>query len=102
MTKHLVGGLSYLYQATGNTSYLSYAGKIARTSIKTFAPNGVAEELCEATSSCNQDQQGFKVISPFTSLTLHQTSKDETDLAHLLLIGHLPPPTGLPIPRHPR
>ncbi|KAH6720279.1 glycoside hydrolase [Leptodontidium sp. MPI-SDFR-AT-0119] len=59
---HLVGGLSYLYQATGNTSYLAYASKIATTGIETFAPSGVAEELCEATGTCNQDQQGFKAI----------------------------------------
>ncbi|PVH84781.1 glycoside hydrolase family 76 protein [Cadophora sp. DSE1049] len=61
---HLVGGLSSLYQATGNASYLSYAAKIAMTGINIFAPTGVAEELCEATATCNQDQQGFKVTYP--------------------------------------
>ncbi|CZS93155.1 uncharacterized protein RCO7_07821 [Rhynchosporium graminicola] len=43
----LVGGLIHLHRATGNSSYLSYAGNVATTGIAKFAPNGVAEELCE-------------------------------------------------------
>lgn len=74
--QHLVGGLAYLYQATGNSSYLSYASKIATMGIQTFAPTGVAEELCEATGACNQDQQGFKVGVPSRALRLPNHSLD--------------------------
>jgi len=63
VNKQLLGGLSYLYRATGNQSYLDYATNITATAIATFAPNGVAEELCEAAGDCNEDQQGFKVCS---------------------------------------
>ncbi|KAL2074147.1 hypothetical protein VTL71DRAFT_7925 [Oculimacula yallundae] len=56
----LVGGLVRLYEATGNESYMSYASNVARTGIDKFAPNEVAEELCEASGGCNHDQQGFK------------------------------------------
>jgi mannan endo-1,6-alpha-mannosidase len=59
--QQLVGGLSFLYSATGNSSYLDYTKKITTTAINRFAPTGVVEELCEATGTCNQDQQGFKV-----------------------------------------
>jgi hypothetical protein len=59
--QHLLGGLSYLYKATGNQSYLDYTSNIMATAVTTFATTGVVEELCEATGMCNQDQQGFKV-----------------------------------------
>ncbi|KAK0101427.1 hydrolase 76 protein [Cadophora gregata] len=74
---HLVGGLSYLYQATGNSSYLSYAAKIAQTGIAKFAPTGVAKELCEARGTCNQDQQGFKAIFLRQLAYLHSTTPDK-------------------------
>lgn len=74
---HLVGGLSYLYQATDNASYLSYASKIATTGINTFAHTGVAEELCEATGTCNQDQQGFKAIFLRQLAYLYLTTHDK-------------------------
>ena len=93
--QHLVGGLSYLYRATGNSSYLTYASKIATTAINIFAPDGVAEELCEVTGSCNQDQQGFKVthpvLRPHSSGTLHSRST-----------GYLSSPTFLPVSHHAR
>ncbi|KAG4414613.1 hypothetical protein IFR04_012267 [Cadophora malorum] len=74
---HLVGGLSYLYRATGNSSYLTYASKIATTAINIFAPDGVAEELCEVTGSCNQDQQGFKAIFLRQLSYLYLTTHDQ-------------------------
>lgn len=62
--KQLLGGLSYLYRATSNQSYLDYTVKITAKAINTFASTGVAEEFCETDASCNQDQQDFKVRPP--------------------------------------
>jgi len=66
--QQLLGGLSYLYRATGNQSYLDYTTKITTQAINTFATAAVAEELCETTGNCNQDQQGLKVSLKSSSL----------------------------------
>ncbi|KUJ12476.1 family 76 glycoside hydrolase [Mollisia scopiformis] len=72
----LLGGLSFLYRATGNTSYLEYTKPILATAISTFAPDGIATELCEADGSCNQDQQGFKAIFLRQLAYLYRTTED--------------------------
>jgi predicted alpha-1,6-mannanase (GH76 family) len=58
----LVGGLAWLSQATGNTTYLSLAGPFLNTIVRQFAPTGVVRENCELDGSCNNDQMNFKVL----------------------------------------
>jgi predicted alpha-1,6-mannanase (GH76 family) len=57
----ILGGLAELYQATGNTSLLAAAEKIANAAILGLSSGGVLVEPCEP-SSCDTDEQSFKGI----------------------------------------
>jgi predicted alpha-1,6-mannanase (GH76 family) len=57
----ILGGLANLYQATGNTSLLTEAEKIANAAILHLSTGGVLVEPCEP-SSCGTDGESFKGI----------------------------------------
>ncbi|PLW27519.1 hypothetical protein PCANC_25144 [Puccinia coronata f. sp. avenae] len=58
----LLGSLAWLNRATGNTAYLDFGLPFFDVSRRVFAPSNIITEPCEATRSCNRDQQGFKAI----------------------------------------
>ncbi|KAK0621258.1 putative glycosyl hydrolase [Bombardia bombarda] len=60
----ILGALTELYRATGNTSYLTSAERIADAVLAsdTLSPNGILTDPCEAADTCNNDQQIFKGI----------------------------------------
>jgi uncharacterized protein YyaL (SSP411 family) len=57
----ILAGLAELYQATGNTSLLTEAEKIANATISRLSTGGVLVEPCEP-SSCDTDGESFKGI----------------------------------------
>nr|KAJ3422239.1 hydrolase 76 protein [Polyrhizophydium stewartii] len=49
----LIGGMAWMYKATGNTNYITEAGKLLDTALTTFATGPVITDLCEgATDMC--------------------------------------------------
>jgi predicted alpha-1,6-mannanase (GH76 family) len=60
----ILGGLSELYRATRNPSYLTSARQIADAVIASpdLSPGGILTEPCEAAGTCNADQAAFKGI----------------------------------------
>ncbi|KAK0674389.1 glycoside hydrolase family 76 protein [Cercophora samala] len=72
----ILGGLVDLYHATGNTTYLTTARKIADAAVASSSPlisssssssssndtTGMLTESCEGAKTCNNDQQAFKGI----------------------------------------
>lgn len=68
----LLGGLRSLWEATGNTAYLNdgytliqaviSATSSTNTSGTVLGTGGILAEVCEASGSCNSDQQSFKGI----------------------------------------
>jgi predicted alpha-1,6-mannanase (GH76 family) len=58
----ILAGLAQLYIATGNTSLLTEAEKIANAAILGLSTNGVLTETCEISSNCDTDQESFKGI----------------------------------------
>lgn len=59
----IIGGLTDLYKATGNSSYLAQAQAIAEATILNLTDtNGVLVEPCEASGGCGGDGTEFKGI----------------------------------------
>lgn len=61
----ILGGLTELYFATGNGTFLSTAKKIADAVVSSaeLSPNGILTESCELTGEdCDNNQQAFKGI----------------------------------------
>lgn len=60
----ILGGLSELYQATGDQNYLDTATSIADAVISSasLSPGGILTEFCEAADDCDNNQQAFKGI----------------------------------------
>jgi predicted alpha-1,6-mannanase (GH76 family) len=57
----VIAALATLYQATGNSSLITEAEKVASGAIAALAPDGILAETCEP-SSCDGDQLAFKGI----------------------------------------
>ncbi|EOO00168.1 putative glycosyl hydrolase protein [Phaeoacremonium minimum UCRPA7] len=60
----ILGGLTELFRAVGEPSYLAEAREIADAVIssETLSPNGVLTEPCDPAIGCNADQANFKGI----------------------------------------
>ncbi|CAH7682340.1 glycoside hydrolase [Phakopsora pachyrhizi] len=77
----LLGSLAWMNLATGDQKYLDMAVPYFNYGMNTFAAantSGVITEICEATMSCNRDQQGFKAIFARNLAYLYRQTKDET------------------------
>lgn len=76
----MIGALSWMHKATGNSTYLSLATPFLNTALSTFAGpnvNGIVTELCEPAGNCNRDQQGFKAILVRNLAYLYRESSDD-------------------------
>ncbi|KAJ4294460.1 hypothetical protein N0V90_008151 [Kalmusia sp. IMI 367209] len=72
----VLGGLVELSKATGDTSYIDTAHRIATASIATLAPSGILRDPCEP--NCGPDGSQFKGIFVRNLLILHEVSpRDE-------------------------
>jgi len=76
----LIGALAWMHKATGNQTYLDMASPFVATSLSKFAPNGVIEELCEPSGTCNRDQQGFKAIYVRNLAYLARETSNQNDI----------------------
>lgn len=58
----ILGGLTHLYQATGDTNALTVARQLANASTTdtTLNPNGILTDPCETASDCGADGPSFK------------------------------------------
>jgi len=72
-----LGSLAWLSRATGKTRYLDFGVPFFNYSLRTFAPNNIITEPCEATRSCNRDQQGFKAVYARNLAYYYRQSKDK-------------------------
>ncbi|KAI8458876.1 glycosyl hydrolase family 76-domain-containing protein [Phakopsora pachyrhizi] len=76
----LLGSLAWMNLATGDQKYLDMAGPYFNYAMNTFAAtntSGVITEICEATMSCNRDQQGFKGIFARNLAYFYRQTNDE-------------------------
>ena len=61
----ILGALSEMYRATGETSYLDHAEAIADAAITIMVDsNGILADSCDATASCSGDGIQFKGVFP--------------------------------------
>jgi len=72
-----LGSLAWMGKATGNMRYLDFGIPFLNYSLRTFAPNNIITEPCEATRSCNRDQQGFKAVYARNLAYYYRQSTDE-------------------------
>ncbi|KAF1976124.1 Six-hairpin glycosidase [Bimuria novae-zelandiae CBS 107.79] len=70
----ILGGLVELSKATGDTSYIDTAHKIAEAAIATLAPSGILKDPCEPTGTCGADGSQFKGILVRNMLILHKVN----------------------------
>lgn len=57
-----IGGLVELWRATGVTSYLDAAKRLADAAMSRLTSGGVLVEFCDAANSCDDNQKQFKGI----------------------------------------
>lgn len=75
----ILGGLSDMYKITGNTAYLTKAEAIANAALRTLVnANGILEEPCEPSASCNGDSSQFKGIFMRNLAYLYQVDHQQT------------------------
>jgi predicted alpha-1,6-mannanase (GH76 family) len=75
----LIGALASLYRATKEQDLLRQATLIADAAIATLCyPDGVLSDPCEASGTCDQDQQQFKGIFMQYLAQLWSTVSDES------------------------
>ncbi|KAL8280357.1 hypothetical protein RQP46_007274 [Phenoliferia psychrophenolica] len=76
----LMGAMAWMHQATSNATYLTLANLFVNKTLSTWFTtenDGVLAELCEADSSCNPDQYGFKAILVRNLAYLYRATKEE-------------------------
>lgn len=69
----ILGGLVELSKATGDSSYIDRAHKIAAAAIATLAPSGILRDPCEP-ANCGADGSQFKGIFVRNLQGLHKVS----------------------------
>lgn len=72
----ILGGLVDLSKATGDSSYIEDAHKIAEAAIATLAPSGILRDPCEP--DCGADGSQFKGVFVRNLLILHKASPRKT------------------------
>jgi predicted alpha-1,6-mannanase (GH76 family) len=71
----ILGGLVELSKATGDSSYIEEAHKIAQAAIATLAPSGILRDPCEP--NCGADGSQFKGVFVRNLQILHEASPRE-------------------------
>lgn len=77
----LLGALAWMHKATNDQKYLDMTVPFFEFALNTFAgdrSSGVISELCEANTTCNRDQQGFKAVFARNLVYLYRQTNNET------------------------